>query len=878
MSLKMNLPLIACAAFACATGPVFAANPLCPVSHICVSASERENQKLVLVDLTANTVTDIFMTPALPDSLLLDTQRRLIYSETIANQVRRYDPATNTDVLVAGPPQGIANPFDMILDPNGQLLYVSNFSGINGGDKITITNLAAALPNATTCPTPVIGPEGLAFDNLGNLFVLARNTPGMPGVAGIYRINKTTCAVLQSNAGFDPTNSLDGLAYDPSTNRLFATSNSGNSVYSIDPTTLAAVNIANGTIPQPDGIISDSHGLLYIASRTGFVYSATEAAVSTVTQLTPVPTIDDLGIVPAQPPVGLKTFTPKTVPVGGISTLTIQVTNPNPVTPLNDISFTDVLPAGVLVAAGPVVNGCGGTLTGATVGSNTVSLAPPPLNPLGAGASCTVSFSVIDNNVAGTASQNCVIVTSQNGGPGNQSCDTLTVVVGPALPPVITKSFNLTQIMVNGTSTLTVTVMNQNAFALSNVSFTDPLPGGVTVASPALTNTCGGTVTFAPGVAPFTSFALTGGAISAGPGTTCTLTFTVTGTTAGVKNNMTSTVTATDPRGILSTGVGASATLTVVGPPAIAKSFNPGSILVGGMSTLSFLITNPNPTVALTGVVFTDTLPAIVQVSATQVSPFAACGGTVTAPPLGSSIMLAGGALAAGGSCTFSVSVTGVSLGAQINTTSTVSSNEGGPGAPATAPIAVVAAPSSIDVFQIRYAANLDKGDSFVNLSNAGTLNGFAPAGNICANVYTFDPAEELISCCACLITPNGLNTLSVRNDLISNTLTPGKPTSVVIKLVASTPAPIVGTCNASTPSANPLNLVRGLRAWGTTLHALPTTPVTYGQTETPFSPVELSATELSKITTFCGFIQSIGSGFGICKSCQVGALGGETK
>src|SRR6202030_3842230 len=88
--------------------------------------------------------------------------------------------------------------------------------------------------------------------------------------------------------------------------------------------------------------------------------------------------------------------------------------------------------------------------------------------------------------------------------------------------------------------------------------------------------------------------------------------------------------------------------------------------------------------------------------------------------------------------------------------------------------------------YQLRYLANLNIGDSYVNLTNAGTLSGFDPAGRICVNVYTFDPAEEMISCCACPVTPNGLNSLSVRNDLIGNTLTPGKPTSVIIKLLAS--------------------------------------------------------------------------------------------
>jgi len=61
--------------------------------------------------------------------------------------------------------------------------------------------------------------------------------------------------------------------------------------------------------------------------------------------------------------------------------------------------------------------------------------------------------------------------------------------------------------------------------------------------------------------------------------------------------------------------------------------------------------------------------------------------------------------------------------------------------------------------YQIGYAANLNLGDSEVNLSNDGAQGGFINAtpnkteGNICVNVYTFDPAEEEIACCACLVT-----------------------------------------------------------------------------------------------------------------------------
>jgi hypothetical protein len=86
-----------------------------------------------------------------------------------------------------------------------------------------------------------------------------------------------------------------------------------------------------------------------------------------------------------------------------------------------------------------------------------------------------------------------------------------------------------------------------------------------------------------------------------------------------------------------------------------------------------------------------------------------------------------------------------------------------------------------------------------------------------------------------------------------------------VIKLVAST-----GACNASSVTG----VAHGLLAWGTTIHALPTAPVSYGVTETPFSFADLSAAELAHITSFCGFIQANGSGFGICAGCPSNGLG----
>ena len=196
--------------------------------------------------------------------------------------------------------------------------------------------------------------------------------------------------------------------------------------------------------------------------------------------------------------------------------------------------------------------------------------------------------------------------------------------------------------------------------------------------------------------------------------------------------------------------------------------------------------------------------------------------------------------------------------------------------------------------FQIGYAANLNIGDSVVNLSNDGVNGGVFGAipptvGNICVNTYVFDPQEEEIGCCACLVTPNGLNSLSAKSDLISNNLTPAVPTSIVIKLIGSRPGTDTNgnftVCNPATAGLTITTFLEsGMLAWGSTLEPS-STPGTYNAVNVPFLAGSLAAgtfilppaagTELAGVTALCNFIQANGTGFGICKSCRLGALGG---
>ena len=87
----------------------------------------------------------------------------------------------------------------------------------------------------------------------------------------------------------------------------------------------------------------------------------------------------------------------------------------------------------------------------------------------------------------------------------------------------------------------------------------------------------------------------------------------------------------------------------MVGPPTIGKTFGAGTIPLNGTTSLSFTLTNPNATVALTGVGFSDMLPSGLTVSN---GTSAACGGTLTTSG-GDTIALAGATIAAGGSCSF---------------------------------------------------------------------------------------------------------------------------------------------------------------------------------------------------------------------------------
>jgi hypothetical protein len=157
-------------------------------------------------------------------------------------------------------------------------------------------------------------------------------------------------------------------------------------------------------------------------------------------------------------------------------------------------------------------------------------------------------------------------------------------------------------------------------------------------------------------------------------------------TTAG---NLTLTTT---PGTFQATGGGAG-----VSPPTIAKAFGVSSIVLNASTSLTFTLHNPNASSSLTGVGFTDTLPAGLVVSTPNGLTGSCGGGTITTTAGSGTISLSGASLAGNASCTFGVNVAGATTGAKNNTTGAVTSNEGGAGGTASASVNVtsVAPPPS---------------------------------------------------------------------------------------------------------------------------------------------------------------------------------------
>lgn len=374
-----------------------------------------------------------------------------------------------------------------------------------------------------------------------------------------------------------------------------------------------------------------------------------------------------------------KSFSPGTIGPGSVSTLRFDIDNSKSGSPVDNLAFSDTLPAGMTLAtpAGAFTN-CGDAVLSAPDGGTTVTFANARL---GANSSCRVTVNVV-GGAAGTLTNVSGDLTSSAGNSGSASAD-LVVSAGR---PGFTKSFAPATVALGTVSTLTLTIDNTaNQSAADFLAFTDPLPIGLAVASPAnaATSCSGGqippTLTAVPGAS---SIALNFGFVAAM--STCSVAVDVVASLAGRLGNLTGEL-SSSPAG--SSGR-AAAVLTVV-RDFLGKTFTDDPVPPGGTVNLRFTVTNFDATNAATAISFTDNLNAVLSGLVAVGLPLAdpcGSGSTLTGTSL---LTLSGGNLAPQASCTFNVTlqVPGAAAnGTYTNTTSVVSLILGG--APTTRPAA----------------------------------------------------------------------------------------------------------------------------------------------------------------------------------------------
>lgn len=133
---------------------------------------------------------------------------------------------------------------------------------------------------------------------------------------------------------------------------------------------------------------------------------------------------------PSLAPTITKSFMPSSITLGGTATVQFKVENPNAATTLTNVSFTDTLPSGLVVAnPNNLSNLCGGSGTAASDGA-TISLSGVTL---AGGGSCTLSVGV-RATATGTPT-NSTQVTGVDGGT-TLTGNTANAMLGVTCPSI----------------------------------------------------------------------------------------------------------------------------------------------------------------------------------------------------------------------------------------------------------------------------------------------------------------------------------------------------------------------------------------------------------------------------------------------------------
>jgi uncharacterized repeat protein (TIGR01451 family) len=356
-----------------------------------------------------------------------------------------------------------------------------------------------------------------------------------------------------------------------------------------------------------------------------------------------------------------KTFSPTSVAVGEISTLTFVLSNTIGIAiPSNyNLLFADSFPSGMTIASPlTTTNTCGGTLRDAGNASNLAAgMTGFSLHNavIANGGTCTLTMAVTVN-AAGTYSNTsgAPSILGFTAGPTSN-----TAVLTAVSKATVVESFSPTALDTYRTTQLTFTITNPNPGSLSSCNLTDTLAGFAVTSPPSIGGTCQAVASSPALVAGATSLNLTVPMLSAG---SCTVTVPVTSGVAGTVTNASSGVNCSDYGTAGNAPSAVSATFAKL-PIQVLKSANVTSATPGSLVTYTISYANPNAQQVLQGIVITDATPQFTSFSSatcgTLPSSLSSC--TIAAPAVGASGTVTwtlGGTLDAGASGSVTLTVT----------------------------------------------------------------------------------------------------------------------------------------------------------------------------------------------------------------------------
>lgn len=686
------------------------------------------------------------------------------------------DGNTASDILTVIDPPSMSKAFSPASIPAGgtsTLTFTINNPNVGSGIALTGVGFTDTLPTGirvadppsashsgcgTPVFTPVAGATGLSFSSAsviaGVPCTVSVNVSAENG--GSY-VN-TSGAVTSTNGGTGntATDTLtvtgSGLSLDKSTTTISYRQAGDTIAYSYLLTNTGDSTLY-GTGSSGEFVVSDDRATVTCPpATTSLAPSETVTCTATyVVQAADITARSITNTASAQASDGAKTITSNTDSIT-VRLAALRLTKSTPTQGYreagNTITYNYILTnTGEVTLHAPfeISDDRIGTPPGTPFSCGSVSTLAP-----GANITCTRNYTITAGDVTARSVTNTATGTAQDAAAGGNTVTSnqRSVTVYLVLPPLISKAFAPNPIPVGSTSEITFTITNppSNVVPLTGIGFSDNLPSGLTVAAPPDADQCGGTVS-----STATSITFSGGTVLANR--SCTIKVTVTSVNPGSYPNTTSTITSSNG------GTGATsntAVLNVVSPPSIAKSFSPTAITVGGVSRMSFIITNPNTSNALTGVGFTDTFPSGLEVANPPNISLSGCGTPLFAPASGdTSLTLSAASIAAGSTCTIALDVTGLNRGSKNNTTSTITSTEGGTGATSNTATLLV------DEYSLALSKSIASGNPYSTLggsiqyqyllTNTGTVT---LIGNGTGGLFTVSDDRATVTCPP---TPTGL-------------------------------------------------------------------------------------------------------------------------